>query len=80
MKTLKKKKFLQNLFYDLMILSLSLSKLQQKKYERFLSHQQQRALEQRLTLCSLLKKNFRAGAKQIAMISHLPLHIVEQIV
>ena len=33
MKTLKKKKFLQNLFYDLMILFLSLSKFQQKSYE-----------------------------------------------
>jgi homoaconitase/3-isopropylmalate dehydratase large subunit len=40
----------------------------------------QLSMEQRLTLCSLLKKNFRAGAKQIARISHLPLHIVEQIV
>lgn len=40
----------------------------------------QLSMEQRLTLCSLLKKNFRAGAKQIARISHLPLHIIEQIV
>jgi len=35
LKTLKKKKFLQNLFYDLMILSLSLSKLQQKSMKGF---------------------------------------------
>ena len=35
MKTLKKKKFLQNLFYDLMILSLSLPKLQQISMKGF---------------------------------------------
>ena len=40
----------------------------------------QLSMDQRIKLCSLLKKNFRAGVKQIARLTNLDLNIVSKVV
>ena len=40
----------------------------------------QLSMDQRVKLCLLMKKNFRAGVKQIARLTHLDLDVVSKVI